>query len=111
KEFCGFANHRGGFLLFGIDRNKRTIGVEKDGEFVTRLGQIITSHVTPATIAWDLHECIDLEVPDRCVYVVKVRESPLGEKPHVFYKEGAGLSIPLRINGSIRYLTRGDEIR
>jgi hypothetical protein len=111
KEFCGFANHRGGCLLFGIDRDKRIIGVEKDGEFVTRLGQIITTHITPATIVWDLHECIDLESHKRCVYVVRIHESPLEQKPHVFYKEGEGLSIPLRINGSIRYLTRGDEIR
>lgn len=111
KEFCSFANQRGGFILFGVDNNERIVGVEKDGEFVTRLGQIITTHVTPATIHWDLHECINIESGERCVYIVKIHESPLEEKPHVFFKEGEGLSIPVRINGSMRYLKRGEEIR
>ena len=41
REFCGFANQKGGFLLFGIDKKKRIVGVEKNDEFGTRLGQIL----------------------------------------------------------------------
>jgi hypothetical protein len=111
KEFCGFANQKGGFLLFGVDKDKRIVGVERDAEFVTRLGQIVTTHVTPATIDWNLHECINLESGERCVYIVRINESLPGEKPHVFYKQGEGLSIPLRMSGYIRDLTRGEEIR
>jgi hypothetical protein len=111
KEFCGFANQKGGFLLFGVDKRKHIVGVEKDDEFITRLGQIITKHVTPATIKFESHECINLKSRGKCVYIIKIHESPHGEKPHVFFKENEGLSIPLRINGSLRNLTRGDEIR
>lgn len=111
REFCGFANQKGGFLLFGVNKKKHIVGVEKNDEFGTRLGQIITKHVTPATIEFDIHECIKLKSGGRYVYIIKIHESPLGEKPHVFFKEGEGLSIPLRMNGSLRNLTRGDEIR
>jgi len=111
REFCGFANQKGGFLLFGVDKNKNIVGVAKNDEFGTRLGQIITTHVTPATIKFDLHESIKLKSGGRYVYIFRIHESPLGEKPHVFYKEGKQLSIPLRINGSLRDLKRGDEIR
>lgn len=111
REFCGFANSKGGFLLFGVDKKKRILGLEKNDEFGTRLGQIITTHVTPATIKFDVHECIKLKSEKRYVYIIEIHESPLVEKPHVFFKEGNGLSIPLRINGSLRDLKRGDEIR
>ncbi|PKN52479.1 MAG: hypothetical protein CVU55_04340 [Deltaproteobacteria bacterium HGW-Deltaproteobacteria-13] len=111
REFCGFANQKGGFLLFGVDKKKRIVGVEKNDEFVTRLGQIINTHVTPATIKFDIHECIKLKSKRTYVYIIEIQESPLGEKPHVFFKEGKGLSIPLRTNGSLRDLKRGDEIR
>jgi len=117
REFCGFANGKGGFILFGVDDNKRIVGIEKDDELTTKLQRIITTHVTPATIKFEIDECVKLESDVRFVYIVKIHKSPFGKMPHVFYKEGKsdkedkGLSIPLRINGCLRNLTRGDEIR
>lgn len=112
KEFCGFANGKGGYIFFGIDNNKKIIGVsDNDKEFTTKLSQIITSNVFPPTINWQLYECITMEGNSYSVYIIKIFESLYFHKPHVFFKEGKGLFIPLRENGHLRNITDGGEIR
>jgi len=112
KEFCSFANTSGGFLFFGIDRSKNVVGLdESDAEFVTKISQIVTSHIFPPTICWELYEYIPLGENNKCVFVIKVFESLYWKKPHVFYKQEEGLCIPLREHGHMRPITDGAEIR
>lgn len=112
KEFCSFANASGGFFFFGIDRDKNVVGVnESDDEFTTKLSQIVTAHIFPPTIHWELYEHISLEEDSKCVFIVKVFESVYWRKPHVFYKQEEGLCIPLREHGHMRPITDGAELR
>lgn len=111
QEFCAYANSKGGFFLFGVDNKKKIVGIDEDTEFSTKISQIVTKHIYPATIQWELYECISLESEDKYIYIVKVFESSYWNKPHVYYKESEGLHIPIRENGDKRDITDGAEIR
>lgn len=111
RDFCGFANGTGGFLFFGVKNDKTIIGIEKDSEFTTKISEIITKHIFPPTINWNLYECIEITETTKYVYVIKICESPYWQKPHSFYEQGEGLCIPLRENGNKRRIFDGAEIR
>ncbi|MDE2037778.1 MAG: ATP-binding protein [Patescibacteria group bacterium] len=110
KDFCGFANGTGGFLFFGIKDDKSIIGINEDNNFTTRISEIVTKHIFPTTILWDLCACIKVD-SGKCVYVIEIIESPYWQKPHVFFRESDGLFIPLRENGNKRNITDGSELR
>lgn len=111
KDFCGFANSIGGYIFFGIKDDKTILGIDEDLQFTTKINEIVTKHVFPPTIAWNLYHCIQTENSNKYVYIVKISESPYWQKPHSFYEQQQGLRIPLRENGSKRSITDGAEIR
>lgn len=111
KEFCAFANCGGGFLFFGIRNDKSITWLEEDGEFSTRVSQIISTNIFPSTIKWSLCKTIRNGRRRRYVYIIKIEESLYFQKPHVFYKEGDGLVIPVRRSGHIDFIKDGRDIR
>ena len=114
RDFCGFANGIGGFVFFGVKNDKKVIGVKEDNDFTTKISEIVTKHIFPTTISWELYECIEVDVTKdhkKYVYVIKVHESSYWQKPHIFFREGCGLYIPLRENGNKRNITDGAELR
>lgn len=111
KDFCGFANGTGGFLFFGVKNDKTIIGIKEDKEFTTKISEIITKHIFPATIKWELYECIATNDDKQYVYVIKIFESLYWQKPHVFFEQKKGLCIPVRENGNKRNITDGAELR
>lgn len=111
RDFCGFANGCGGFLFFGVENNKTITGVDEDLEFTTKISEIVSKHIYPPTIDWSLYECIKMVESNKCVYVIKISESPYWQKPHSFYEQNQGLCIPIRENGNKRRVVDGAEIR
>jgi len=112
KTFCGFANRSGGYIYFGIDKQKNIVGVNEDGEFGTRLAQVLTTHISPATVVWRLYHHISLQTDAKCVYVVKISQSPT--KPHVYYNEHdrkEKFCIPYRERGYTGRIIDGAEVR
>ena len=41
ETFCAFANTKGGLVFFGINDDKSIRGISNDGQFKTKLGQIV----------------------------------------------------------------------
>lgn len=111
KDFCGLANSTGGYIFFGIKDDKTIPGIDEDLQFTTKINEIVTKHIYPPTITWNLHHCIQTDTSNKYVYIVKISESPYWQKPHSFYEQHEGLRIPLRENGSKRSITDGAEIR
>ncbi|MEK7129049.1 MAG: ATP-binding protein [Patescibacteria group bacterium] len=111
KEFCAFANCGGGFLFFGVRDDRTAVGLDEDREFTTRTSQIISRHIFPPTINWKLYETIRVGRRRRYIYIIKIEESSYFQKPHIFYKEGDGLVIPVRRNGHLDFIKDGRDIR
>mgnify|MGYP000017519331 FL=1 len=87
--------------------------MDYDKEFKHKLSQIITKNIFPATIKWDLPNVIFIRQKEKCVYVVKIEESPYFDKPHMFYDHQEGSAqIPIRRpGGHLDFIKDGKELR
>jgi predicted HTH transcriptional regulator len=76
KELIAFANSKGGYLLVGVDDDKRIVGVHSEKEEISLLETVCNYYIEPAletTI-----EVVNIEYED--IVVVRVEESDM--KPH-----------------------------
>ena len=76
KEIAAFANTKGGFLIIGVDDDKRIVGVKSEKEEIAQIVHACTFFIEP--IIEPLIEIIEIEFKD--VVVVHVPESDY--KPH-----------------------------
>ncbi|MBI3259339.1 MAG: ATP-binding protein [Ignavibacteriae bacterium] len=76
KEIAAFANTKGGFLIIGVDDDKRIVGVKSEKEEIAQIVHACTFFIEP--IIEPLIEIIEIEFKD--VVVVHVHESDY--KPH-----------------------------
>ncbi len=84
KSMVAFANTKGGFILIGVDDDKRIIGVESEKEMMEVIRDAATHHISPQ-ISYQQHV---VEYRGRDVLLVEVDESPnkpiyhITETPH-----------------------------
>ncbi|GMU85879.1 MAG: hypothetical protein AMXMBFR48_11210 [Ignavibacteriales bacterium] len=83
KEMIAFANTKGGFMIFGVDDNKRVIGVESEKSESNMITEAAEKYCTPPI----LHEIHYMEVEGKELVITEIPESH--SKPHRIqdYKE------------------------
>ncbi|GAI12613.1 unnamed protein product [marine sediment metagenome] len=102
--------HRG-YIFFGVKDDKSVVGISEYREFRSKLSQIVTKNIFPATIKWDVCNTLTIEERQKYVYIVKVEESLYFEKPHMSYEDKFGLKLPIRRNGHLDYIKDGKDLR
>jgi len=111
--FCAFSNTHGGFLLYGIDKNRVVKGLPLDGDFKKKLNDLVGKYIRPPLQNnWDLIRQFELanKFPGQYIYVVHIPESVIYHKPHVCTYEGDN-RIYRRGNTSNFSLDDGRDIR
>lgn len=79
ETICAFANHRGGYLLFGIDDNGVVVGQQVTDDTIKNIANAVKLNTDPK-----LYPNIEqIEIQDKNCILVTVEESPL--KPHLAY--------------------------
>ncbi|MCP4757294.1 MAG: hypothetical protein GY866_41050 [Proteobacteria bacterium] len=79
ETVCAFANHRGGYLLFGVDDEGGIIGQQVSDDTLKNIANAIKLNTDPK-----LFPTIQkIEIENRTCVLVTVEESPL--KPHLAY--------------------------
>ena len=82
ETICAFANHRGGYLLFGIDDHGTIIGQEVTDDTLRNVANAVKLNTDPK-----LYPCIEkIELEGEICILITVEESPL--KPHLAYGRG-----------------------
>lgn len=104
ETFCAFANTKGGLVFFGINDDKSIRGIVYDGEFETKLGQIVNSEVMPI-INWDVVNTLAVQ-EGLNVYIVAIFESPYFNKPHITNER-----VFIRYSGEKRAINDGMTLR
>lgn len=111
KVFCAFANSGGGRIIFGVNDQKRIIGLNLSAQQLKdRIVQILGTNVFPASVRFDVSEEIRFDRNKKAVFIVEIFNSEYVSKPHIFIKNDA-VYIPIRKNGSCDYLKNHNEIR
>jgi len=111
--FCAFANTRGGFLIYGIDKNKSAEGISLDNEFRKKLNDLVGKYIKPPLQnKWDIINQFELtsKNPGKYIYIVSVPESLIYHKPHVCVYED-DRRIYIRQNSSNISLDDGRDVR
>lgn len=109
KDFSSFANGKGGFIFFGIDKAKNISGVNKNDEITTALNRALSNQcLQPPIERWELVKAIrtNEKHPEKYVYVYCIYPSLFINRPHV--SDGM---IYIRQNGESRPVSSGLEIR
>jgi hypothetical protein len=109
KHFSAFANSNGGFIFFGIDKNKNIAGVEEDIEIDTVLNRALNNeNLQPPIEKWELVKaiCINQSRPAMYVYIYYVYPSLFVNRPHVSDEK-----VYIRQNGESKPITSGIELR
>lgn len=76
---CAFANHRGGYLLFGIDDNGAILGQQVTDDTIKNIANAVKLNTDPK-----LYPGIErIELKGKTCILVTIEESPL--KPHLAY--------------------------
>lgn len=76
---CAFANHRGGYILFGIDDNGAILGQQVTDDTIKNIANAVKLNTDPK-----LYPGIErIELKGKTCILVTVEESPL--KPHLAY--------------------------
>jgi len=76
---CAFANHRGGYLIFGIDNNGAIVGQEVTDDTIKNIANAVKLNTDPK-----LYPVIEkVELKGKTCILITVEESPL--KPHLAY--------------------------
>jgi ATP-dependent DNA helicase RecG len=79
ETICAFANHHGGYLIFGVEDNGRILGQQVTNDTIKNISNAIKLNTDPKL--YPSIEKIDLE--KKTCLLVSVDESPL--KPHLAY--------------------------
>lgn len=80
KAICGFLNHKGGTVYFGIDENKKIIGQEVSDQTLRSVSQKIRQRIKPEVSP----EIKALEIKGKKIIEVKIKEG--NNKP--YYLDG-----------------------
>lgn len=79
ETICAFANHRGGYLLFGIDDHGGIVGQQVTDDTIKNIANAVKLNTDPK-----LYPCIEkIALEGKTCILVTVEESPL--KPHLAY--------------------------
>lgn len=76
REMIAFANTKGGYVLFGIDDDKKVIGVESEKE-TTELVKDVALHYSEPPLEYSIEY---KEIKSKEIVIVKIPES--SKKPH-----------------------------
>jgi len=99
KDISAFANTSGGFLIIGVDKHYKIVGVEKkvqNKEIDEWLNQILSSNIEPPVFYFD-PKVIAIPDSDKVIVVIHVPEST--KKPHIVTEWN---NYHIRINDSSR---------
>jgi len=109
KLFCSFANTpRGGAIFFGIDNNKRIIGVKPDSDLAVKINRIVSKNIFQpiSPNSWSIIKGIRIPNTKKVVYILYVYPSLYTEKPHMFNGK-----VYIRENGECKAITDGRTLR
>jgi len=112
--FCAFANTRGGFLVYGIDKNRNIKGLPQDDEFRKKINDLVGEYIRPPLPFknWGLINQFELvsKNPGKYIYIIRIIESPFYLKPHIcaYNKDNR---IYIRQNSSNKTISDGQELR
>ena len=82
ETICAFANHRGGYLLFGVDDHGTIVGQEVTDDTLRNVANAVKLNTDPK-----LYPSIEkIELEGKTCILITVEESPL--KPHLAYGRG-----------------------
>jgi len=87
REMIAFANTKGGYVLFGIDDDKKVIGVESEKE-TTELVKDVALHYSEPPLEYSIEY---KEIKSKEIVIVKIPES--SKKPHRIQDYHSGLDI------------------
>jgi ATP-dependent DNA helicase RecG len=79
ETICAFANHRGGYLVFGVDDSGKVLGLQATDDTLKNIANAVKLNTDPGL--YPSVEAIELE--GKTCILVTVEESPL--KPHLAY--------------------------
>ena len=109
KCFSSFANSKGGFVFFGIDKNKNIHGVTEDPEITTYINRALNNQdLQPPIKKWEPINLIYIpkSKPKKYVYIYYVHPSLPMDRPHI-----ADGKIYIRQNGEAKPIFSGIELR
>jgi len=79
ESICAFANHRGGYLIFGIDDNGKIIGQQVADDTIRNIANAVKLNTDPK-----LYPSVEkIKLEEKACILVIIEESPL--KPHLAY--------------------------
>lgn len=79
RTLCAFANHHGGYVVFGIDDHGRVLGQQASDDTLKNIANEVKLNTDPK-----LYPSVEtIEIEGRTCIVVAIEESPL--KPHFAY--------------------------
>jgi predicted HTH transcriptional regulator len=79
ETICAFANHKGGYLIFGVDDSGKVLGMQATDDTLKNIANAVKLNTDPRL--YPSIEAIELE--GKTCILVTVEESPL--KPHLAY--------------------------
>jgi len=79
ETICAFANHKGGYLIFGVDDSAKVLGMQATDDTLKNIANAVKLNTDPRL--YPSIEAIELE--GKTCILVTVEESPL--KPHLAY--------------------------
>ncbi len=84
--FCAFSNTSGGFLIYGIDDDRKVVGLSPDKNFKKKINDLVGKYIKPPLQnRWDIIKQFELIIknPGKYIYIVHIPESLIYHKPHV----------------------------
>jgi len=79
ETLCAFANHKGGFLFFGVDDSGKVIGQQASDDTLKNIANSVKLNTEPK-----LYPHIEkIKIEDKNCILVSIEESPL--RPHLAY--------------------------
>jgi len=84
KDFAGFANTRGGYIILGVNNDKEIIGIDKSIEVALLLENFLEHNIDPK-VNWKIAKKYKIKSnKPRFIYIVKIEETfPFWKKPHI----------------------------
>lgn len=110
KDFSGFANAEGGYIIFGIQNiTKGIVGIEFDIDFETRIQNHLNTSCIDPEVQWETIKKLQIpkQNPPKYIYVVKIDKTfPFWRRPHisdgVIYIRKHGITEPIKNLSELR---------